>query len=93
MRDNLETKVTEDELHYSDTVEDKLSLADRFGLWLSFYQGNLQDYLQIVDSYFADYQGDRNTLHEAVRQFSMLRGGTRSGRTAKQFYNYYSEQG
>jgi len=92
MQDNLATKVTEDELHYSDNVEDKLSLSDRFGLWLSFYQGNLQEYYQIVDSYFPDYLGDKKILHEAARQFSMLRGGTRSGRTAKQFYNFYSEK-
>ncbi len=92
IQDNLATKVTRDELHYADIVEDKLSLSDRFGLWLSFYQGNLQDYFQIVDSYFPDFSADRTALHEAARQFSMMRGGTRSGRTAKQFYNYYSEQ-
>ncbi len=92
MQDNLNTKVTTDELHYADGVEEKLSLADRFGLWLSFYQGNLQDYFSIVDSYFVNYDGNREALHEAARQFSMLRGGTRSGRTARQFYNYYSGQ-
>jgi predicted AAA+ superfamily ATPase len=88
--DDLETRVVDGELHYSDTVEEKISLSDRFGLWLSFYQPNLEGYLQIVDSYFPDYPGDRQTLHEAARLFSMTRGGSRSGRTAKQFYNHYA---
>ena len=89
-QDDQETRVVDGELHYSDTVEEKISLSDRFGLWLSFYQPNLEGYLEIVDSYFPDYAGDRQTLHEAARIFSMTRGGSRSGRTAKQFFNHYS---
>ena len=89
MQDNLDSKVVDGELHYSDAIEEKISLSDRFGLWLSFYQPNLEGYLQIVDSYFPDYPGDRNTLHEAARMFSMVRA-SKSGRTAKQFYNFYS---
>lgn len=92
-QDNLDTQVHGHELHYSDAVEEKLSLADRFGLWLSFYQGNLDDYLKIVDSYFKRYQGSREELHEAARHFSMMRGGSRSGRTAKQFYNHFIDHG
>ena len=91
MQDNLDSKVIDGELHYSDAIEEKISLSDRFGLWLSFYQPNLEGYLRIVDSYFPDYPGDRQELHEAARMFSMARA-SRSGRTAKQFYNYYSEQ-
>ncbi|MGW8227826.1 MAG: ATP-binding protein, partial [Gammaproteobacteria bacterium] len=51
MQDNLDSKVIDGELHYSDAIEEKISLSDRFGLWLSFYQPNLEGYLQIVDSY------------------------------------------
>jgi predicted AAA+ superfamily ATPase len=91
MQDNLDSKVIDGELHYSDAIEEKISLSDRFGLWLSFYQPNLEGYLQIVDSYFPDYVGDRQALHEAARMFSMARA-SKSGRTAKQFYNFYSEQ-
>lgn len=90
MSDNLNTKVTADEIHYSDAVEDKIALSDRFGLWISFYQGSMSDYLTIVDSYFQNYMGDRSTLHEAAKSFSFSRA-SRSGRTAKQFYNYYFE--
>jgi len=36
MRDNQETRLVNDELHYSDAVEEKIALSDRFGLWISF---------------------------------------------------------
>ena len=85
MKDNLQTQLNNDELHYSDTVEEKTSLADRFGLWISFYPTDLQQYLEIVDFYFREYQGDRTSLHAAAKQFALARG-SRSGRTAKQFF-------
>jgi predicted AAA+ superfamily ATPase len=87
--DNEGTKPIEGELHYPDAVEEKLSLCDRFGLWLSFYQPDLNGYLAIVDSYFPGYAGDRGPLHEAARLFAMTRA-SRSGRTARQFYNAYT---
>lgn len=88
MHDNLDSRMIEGELHFSDAVEERISLSDRFGLWLSFYQSNLAGYLQIVDSYFPDYQGDKGSLHEAAKLFALARA-SRSGRTAKQFFNYY----
>lgn len=88
MQDNLDSKIIEGELHYADAIEEKISLSDRFGLWLSFYQPDLQGYLNIVDSYFRDYPGDRAVLHKAAKDFAMLRA-SKSGRTAKQFYNSY----
>jgi predicted AAA+ superfamily ATPase len=57
------------EVHYSDAVEERTSLSDRFGLWLSFYQTDMQGYLAIVDSHFRDFQGDRKSLHQAARLF------------------------
>jgi predicted AAA+ superfamily ATPase len=89
--DTTGTKLVEGELHYSDAVEEKLSLSDRFGLWLSFYQPDLYGFLAIVDSYFPKYSGDRDALHEAARLFAMARA-SRSGRTARQFYNAYTGQ-
>jgi predicted AAA+ superfamily ATPase len=88
--ENLEARVVDGDLHLGDTTEEKLALSDRFGLWLSFYPVNWQGYLKIVDSYFIDYQGDRKKLHEAAKQFAMARGGSKSGRAAKQFYKIYS---
>jgi len=88
MQDNLGTRLIDGEIHYTDTVEEQISLSDRFGLWLSFYPGNMENYLRIVDSLFPDYQGDREALHEAARLFAGSRA-TKSGRTARQFYNSY----
>ena len=90
MRDNRETVVRDGEVHYSDAIEERISLSDRFGLWLSFYSPDMQAYLAIVDSYFRDFQGDREALHEAARRFAMARA-SHSGRTARQFYNAYSD--
>jgi len=91
MEENQTAKLVGGEIHFPDAVEEKISLSDRFGLWLSFYPINQDEYLAIVDHYFADYHGDRDTLHEAAKQFALLRGG-RSGRIARQFYNDYAHQ-
>nr|WP_314734861.1 ATP-binding protein [uncultured Campylobacter sp.] len=89
--DNEGAKVGETELHYSDAVEEKIALSDRFGLWLSFYQGSFTDYLKIVDFYFKDFVGDRAMLHELAKQYAQLRA-SRSGRTARQFYLSYKDK-
>lgn len=92
-RDNAGTKVAgeEGELHYGDSVEEKISLSDRFGLWLSFYHGSQQEYLNIVDSYFKAYEGSREHLHREALRFAQERA-SKSGRTAKQFYNSFAEK-
>lgn len=87
MQDNLASGLVEGELHYADAIEEKISLSDRFGLWLSFYPASQDEYLAMVDSYFADYRGDRCELHQAALQFAQSKGGARNGRTAKQFFN------
>lgn len=84
LSDNAEVKLVEGELHYTDAIEEKLSLADRFGLWLSFYPSSLEQYFTMVDALFHDC-ADREELHMRARQFAMARG-SRSGRTARQFY-------
>lgn len=90
MSENQEARMVGDDLHLGDTTEEKLALSDRFGLWLSFYPVNWQGYLKIVDSYFPHYKGDRKALHDAAKQFAMARGGSKSGRAAKQFFTAYS---
>lgn len=89
MKDNLDTSIIDGEIHYSDAVEERISLSDRFGLWLSFYTPTDEGYLNIVDSYFPDEGVDREKLHEAAMEFSRSRA-SKSGRTAKQFFNKYS---
>ncbi len=88
MSDNLATQLIDDEVHYSDTVEEKISLSDRFGLRLAFYPQHTQTYLDIIDSYFSEYTGDLNDLHKQALDFA-YQNASKNGRTAKQFYNTY----
>lgn len=88
-KDNEGTKVANNgEIHYSDSVEEKISLSDRFGLWLSFYHGTQDDYLKVVDFYFKDCEIDKEELYKEALRFAQLRA-SKSARTAKQFYNAY----
>ena len=89
--DNQGVDIVDGELHYGNTVEEKLSLADRFGLWLSFYPNTTNMYLDIVDYLFSDFDGDRKKLHRAARQFAMTRA-SKSGRTARQFRAHWQGQ-
>jgi predicted AAA+ superfamily ATPase len=89
--DNENTTVENMEIHYSDNVEEKISLSDRFGLWIPFYQANMNEYLKIIDSYFPNVIKDKRIeLHLEAKKFSSLRG-SKSGRTAKQFYTLYND--
>ena len=83
--DNRQTQLVDGELHYGDSVEETLSLADRFGLWLSFYPLSWEAYFDIIDKLFVDSAENAKNLHEAARQFAISRA-SHSGRTAKQFY-------
>ncbi len=91
MRDNLDTRLIDGEVHYSDTIEEKISLSDRFGLRLSFYPQSTQTYLDIVDHYFVDYLGNREDLHLMALDFAHQHAA-KNGRTAKQFYNAYGKK-
>lgn len=93
MRENLETKYEADgEIHPAETVEEKTSLSERFGLWLSFYPFRQDDYLDIVAHWLARLGADR-ALIDAARaealQFALQRG-SRSGRVALQFARDYA---
>jgi predicted AAA+ superfamily ATPase len=48
MQENLETKYVGEEIHPGETVEEKISLSERFGLWVSFYPFDQDEYLKIV---------------------------------------------
>lgn len=89
--DNADARLQDGEIHHGEAVEEKISLSDRFGLWIPFYPVNFDGYLAIVDSYFSGWQGDRTELHEAARAFALSRGG-RSGRIARQFYNAFYQE-
>jgi predicted AAA+ superfamily ATPase len=88
MHENLEARLVDGEIHHGDAMEEKISLSERFGLWIGFYQMDMEQYLKVVDSYFPKYK-DRAQLHAAASEFARLRG-SHSGRTAKQFFNSFS---
>jgi len=83
--DNEGTRVIETELHYTESVEETISLSDRFGLWLAFHPFNQATYLDIVDHWLGHFglRLDEEARTEALR-FALERG-SRSGRTAYQF--------
>ena len=70
-----------------ETVEEKVSLSDRFGLWLGFHRCSQDEYLAMVDAYVKHYRipaADRDALHHDALEWSTTRGA-RSGRVAWQF--------
>ncbi|MBI4365898.1 MAG: ATP-binding protein [Deltaproteobacteria bacterium] len=69
-----------------ETVEEKVSLSDRFGLWLGFHRCSQDEYLAMVDSYVAHYKipAHGDGLHRDALEWSTTRG-SRSGRVAWQF--------
>ncbi|MDE8343398.1 MAG: ATP-binding protein [Acidocella sp.] len=69
-----------------EAVEEKVSLSDRFGLWLGFHNGNQEQFFAMIDGYAAAYKLPISTedLHAAAVEWSVTRGG-RSGRVAWQF--------
>ncbi|MDE1158840.1 MAG: ATP-binding protein [Neorhizobium sp.] len=70
----------------SEAVEEKVSLSDRFGLWLGFHKCGQEDYLTMIDGYAEhfDLGLDRETLHAEALEWATTRGG-RSGRVAWQY--------
>ena len=75
-----------DDTRISDTVEEKLSLVDRFGLRLGFFHMSQKTYLEIVDMYadMFNIRMEKEELHRKALQFS-LNYGARNGRVALQF--------
>lgn len=84
MSDNLKSETRDGEVHPGEAIEEKVSLADRFGLQLSFYPFSQDAYLQAVDALFPDAT-DRDNLHKEAIRFATSKG-VRNGRTAQQFY-------
>lgn len=88
MKDNERSHVVGTEIHHAEAIEEKISLSDRFGLWLSFYAINQDEYFAIVDALFGKVK-DQQALHAEAVRFAISKGG-RSGRAAQQFYRMYS---
>jgi predicted AAA+ superfamily ATPase len=89
--ENLETRHVGEEVHPGESVEEKISLSERFGLWISFYPFSQDDYLAAVDQWLRFHavsvprdNGALEALHREAIQFALQRG-SRSGRVAWQF--------
>jgi predicted AAA+ superfamily ATPase len=94
MRDNLGAQYTEEgEVHPTEAVEERVSLSERFGLWLSFYPFRQDDYLDIVAHWLARYGLDSaiDAARADALQFALQRG-SRSGRVASQFARHWAGQ-
>ena len=77
------------ELHPQEAIEEKISLSDRFGLWLSFYPMDQTLYLEIVEHYLAKSQiGLSDEVRAEALRWCQLRG-QRSGRAAYQFSKHW----
>ena len=89
--DNDASRLVDGELHHGDAVEEKISLSDRFGLWLAFHPFNQDSYLEACRHWVA-HLADDDSWNEAARaeaiRYATLRG-VRSGRAAWQFACYW----
>jgi predicted AAA+ superfamily ATPase len=94
--ENLETKHIGEEVHPGESVEEKISLSERFGLWISFYPFAQDEYLAAVDRWLAHFgvaapasaRDTEERTREAL-QFALQRG-SRSGRVAWQFARHWA---
>lgn len=88
MKDNLSYQHTEDgEVHPGEVIEEKISLSERFGLWVSFYPFSQEAYLQIVNQWLVSLgvpSADCEKAHPEALVWALERG-SRSGRVAYQF--------
>lgn len=83
--DENQGSIQRGEVHPKEAVEEKISLSDRFGLWLSFYPFDQNDYLQAAQNWLADFGLSwDDTARRAALLWAQTRG-SRSGRTAYQF--------
>jgi len=73
-------------IHTAEAVEEKVSLSDRFGLWLGFHPVKQDTFFEIIDGYVERYglEIDKKQLHAEALEWSMTRG-SRSGRVAFQY--------
>ena len=93
MKDNLSYTHTEDgEVHPGEVIEEKISLSERFGLWVSFYPFSQDEYLTIVDQWLTALGLPEGTLDKARPEALVwaLERGSRSGRVAYQFARDYA---
>ena len=96
MSENLTyTHTADGEVHPGEVVEEKISLSERFGLWVSFYPFSQDEFLSIVAQWLRHYGVSEADIAAAQPQallWSLEHGGSRSGRVAYQFARDYAGQ-
>ena len=93
MKENLSYTHTPDgEVHPGEVVEEKISLSERFGLWISFYPFSQDEYLAIVHQWLRSLEVPEGEIAAADPQALVwaLERGSRSGRVAWQFARDYA---
>jgi uncharacterized protein len=94
MSDNVASKNIDNDLHLNESIEEKISLSERFGLWLSFHPFNQAQYLEIVEYWLNKLDNNVENI-ESVKKASLkwaLERGSRSGRSAWQFAKDWTGQ-
>ena len=77
-----------DDIHRNETIQEQISLSDRFGLSICFSKPGKKEYLDIIHGLLEEYEvKDIENIDMLAEQHAMSRGG-RSGRTARQFVEY-----
>lgn len=87
MGENEQARLRGGEIHHGEAVEEKISLSERFGLWLSFYPFSQDHYLEICFSWLEQLgvpPGDPEDIRREALRYALARG-SRSGRVAWQF--------
>ncbi len=90
--ENAATKHKDGEVHPAEAVEEKISLSERFGLWISFYPFSQDEYLAVVRHWLGEFGVPAEAIPAArgeALQWALLRG-SRSGRVAWQFARDYA---
>lgn len=85
MRENLDVSYEDGEVRPNDAIEEKVSLSERFGLWLSFYPFSQDDYLAAANYWVTQLGGQWNDQAESAALLWHRTRGARSGRVAWQF--------
>ena len=96
MLDNQRARMDQGELHEGEAIEEKISLSDRFGLWLSFYAFRQDAYLEVVFHWIAklsvqykiEVDADDPQLRADALRWALARGA-RNGRTAQYFARHW----
>lgn len=86
-KDNADARLIDTEIHFGEAVEEKISLSERFGLWLAFHPFNQDAYLSIVDHWLQQLNveiADQKIMQKEALKWALLHG-SRSGRSAWQF--------